>query len=115
MNELKINFDHKEYSIAFFGIAFISVVFGLVLGGLIDASFRNAQKDGEWKDRTYAKSSAYFAMQSSANILVLLAFTKTTIYFVPWLQLSVSGALFAVLLFTCPRNLVDNALRITNF
>jgi hypothetical protein len=34
---------------------------------------------------------------------------------VPWLQLSISGALFSVLLFVSQRNLVDNALRLTKF
>jgi hypothetical protein len=111
--EWKINFDHKEHLGAFFMLAFSSVVFGLLLGGVIDTSFRKVQNDES--EKTYGRSVAYFALQASVNILVLMTLTKSTIYFLPWLQLSVSGALFAVLLFTSQRNLVDNANRITDF
>lgn len=109
------NFDHKELSIEFYSISLITVLLGLILGGVLDASVRKLQKDGEWKERKYAKAFSFFLLQSSINILVLLTFTKSTKYFVPWLQLSVSGALFSVLLFASQRNLADNALRITNF
>ena len=111
----KWNFDHKENTAKFFVIALSTVVFGLVFGGVIDASVRKAQGDGDWKTRKWARSLQYFLIQASINILVLITFTKSTIYFVPWFQLSVSGALFAVLLFASQRNLTDNALRITNF
>lgn len=109
------NFDHKEKSVYFFGICFATVVFGLVLGGSVDSLVRKIQDDGEWKERKYGKALNYFLLQASINILLLLMFTKSTIYFIPWFQLSVSGALFAVLLFTAQKNLADNALRITNF
>ena len=112
---IEINFDHKENNAIFFCICFLSVTIGLSLGGIIDSVVRNLQKDDEnWKNRKYNRSLSFFILQSSINIFVLMLFTKSSIYFVPWLQLSVSGALFAVLLFTSQRNLVDNALRITN-
>jgi len=113
---MEYNFDHKELSIEFFSISLSTVLLGLILGGVIDASVRKLQNDdGEWRNRKYKRALFFFLFQSSLNILVLLCLTKSSTYFVPWLQLSVSGALFSVLLFTSQRNLVDNSLRLTNF
>jgi hypothetical protein len=109
------NFDHRELSLKFFAIALCTVIGGLILGGIIDSVTRKLQNDGEWNKRQYLKSMRYFIFQASFNILILLLFTKSTVYFIPWFQLSVSGALFAVLLFAAQRNLTDNALRLTNF
>ena len=116
MTELtKYNFDHKEHTVEFFAVSFFTVVVGLSLGGIVDAATRKLQKDGEYSQRKYGKALGYFVLQSSINILLLIFLTKSTIYFLPWFQLSVSGALFAVLLFVGQRNLTDNALRLTNF
>lgn len=112
---MEYNFDHKELSIEFFCICLATVIFGLILGGIVDTGVRKLQKDGEWKERKYFKTLSYFLLQSSINILILLLFTKSFKYFITWLQLSVSGALFSVLVFTSQRNLVDNVLRLTNF
>jgi hypothetical protein len=114
MNDL-YDFDHKKYSLHFFLIALITVIAGLVLGGIIDASVRKLQKEGEWERRKWTNAFGYFLLQASINIVILMTLTKTTTYFLQWFQLSVSGALFAVLLFTAQKNLADNALRITNF
>lgn len=112
---MDINFDHKESIPKFFAIALGTIVLGLVLGGVIDALTRKLQKDGEWQARKYSRALQYFLLQASLNIALLIALAKSSRYFVPWFQLSVSGALFAVLLFSSQRNLLDNALRVTNF
>ena len=113
---LEHDFDRKESSIQFVGICMASVVIGLTLGGIIDATVRKVQKDDDiFENRKYGRAFTYFLAQAFFNILVLLLFTKASKNFVPWLQLSVSGALFGVLLFSAQRNLVNNVLRITNF
>jgi hypothetical protein len=113
---LERNFDHKENTLYFFGICFFSVAIGLSLGGLVDALVRKNQNDDEnYKNRDFSRSFLFFVLQASLNIIILILLTNSSKFFVPWLQLSVSGALFAVLLFTSQRNLVDNVLRITNF
>jgi hypothetical protein len=110
------NFDHQESSAIFFGISIASVTIGLALGGFIDATVRKFQKDDDdWKNRKFSKALGFFFVQTSLNIILLLSLTKMSKSFVPWLQLTVSGALFSVLLFTTQRNLVDNVLRLTNF
>ena len=112
---MEFDFDHKEDIVKFFKICLLTVLGGLLLGGFIDASVRKLQKDEEWENRKFIKAAAYFLLQSSINIAVLLILAKTFSNFVSWLQLSVSGALFSVLLFAGQRNLFDNALKITNF
>jgi hypothetical protein len=112
---MEINFDHKESIVKFFCICFLTVLAGLTIGGFIDAAIRKLQKDGEWETRKYSKALTYFFLQSLLNIAVLLTLAKTFPHFVSWLQLSVSGALFSVLLFAGQRNLFDNALKVTNF
>lgn len=109
------NFDQRENVAKFFGLSLSTIIVGLLLGGIIDSCIRKLQKDGEWKDRKYGKAVNYFLLQSSINIILLIALTRSTALFLPWFQLSVSGALFAVVLFIAQRNLADNALRITNF
>jgi hypothetical protein len=110
------DFDHKNKIIEFFLICFLSVTIGLFIGGTVDSTVRKMEKDeDDWRNRSYNRSLLYFVLQASINIAILILFTKSSIYFMPWLQLSISGALFAVLLFTTQRNLVDNALRITNY
>jgi hypothetical protein len=110
------NFDHSKNSVLFFSICLLSVTVGLSLGGFVDAIIRKWQHDDDdWRQRRYIRSLGFFFAQATLNIALLLAFVKSTQSFVPWLQLSVSGALFSVLLFTSQRNLVDNVLNLTNF
>lgn len=112
---MEINFDHKENTVKFFRTCLVTVLGGLLLGGFIDAVVRKLQNDKEWEERMLSKAAFYFFLQSSLNITVLLILAKTFPDFVSWLQLSVSGALFSVLLFAGQRNLFDNALKVTNF
>lgn len=90
---------------------------GLLAGGLIDASVRGLQKeDGEapWQRRKYARAAAFFVVQALFNIGLLLCLVRALPNFTRWFQQSVSGALFAVVLFSVQRNLADNALRMTS-
>lgn len=109
------NFDHKDRAVDFFAISLGAVAGGLFLGAVVDAAVRKLQRDGDWKERHLGKSAAYFVLQCSLNITILLLLTRFISSFHAWLQLSLAGALFSVLLFTAQRNLVDNALRLTNF
>ena len=112
------NYDTPENPLFFFCKVFIGVVGGLVLGSIIDWIFRTLQKEDNinWKTRNLSKSIFYFLLQISLNIIILLFLCIIfPIRFIEWLQLTVSGALFAVLLFLVQRNLVDNTLRITAF
>lgn len=113
---LATNFDHKESTPLFFGLCFASVTLGLLIGGCIDSVVRKAQReDDDWSARDFRRAVAFFILQVAINITLLLCLTKASDQFVPWLQLSVAGALFAVLLFAGQRNLANNVLRITRF
>lgn len=112
----ELNFDHKENIYKFFLISLLTVITGLSIGGLLDSFVRKMQKgEDDWKQRRYRKALGFFLLQASLNIAILISFTRSTELFIPWFQLSVSGALFSVLLFASQRNLVDNVLRLTNF
>ena len=116
MAAIDATFDNHKSATMFFGMGLLSVVGGLALGAFIDNVVRNMQKDDDdWRSRKLSKAYTYFFVQSFINIGTLFILTKISDRFVPWLQLTVAGALFAVLLFTTQRNLVDNVLRITNF
>jgi hypothetical protein len=94
-----------------------AVVAGLLAGGLIDLAVRKLQdEDAEapWQRRKYSRAFAYFVIQASLNIALLLFLVRFYPKFTQWFQLSISGALFGVLLFSVQRNLADNALRITS-
>jgi hypothetical protein len=110
------NFDRRENSLVFFSLCFVSVTAGLLVGGVLDSIVRKVQRDtDDWRDRQVGRAAAFFGLQVVLNILLLLVLTKTNDQFVRWLQLSVAGALFAVLLFAAQRNLANNVLRLTNF
>lgn len=115
MSLLPFDFDHKEIPLAFFAINLAAVSAGLVLGATVDTCFRKLQKDGAWQERRASRAAAFFVLQSTANILFFFILVRCLTFFLPWLQLSMSGALFSVLFFSSQRNLIDNALRITNF
>lgn len=110
------DFDHKESLPTFFVIGVTAVIAGLSIGGLVDSGTRKMQKaDDYFQNRTYSTSLSFFVLQACLNIALLIALSETFTNFISWYQLSISGALFSVLLFLPQRNLVDNALRITNF
>lgn len=112
---LDVNFDHQESVVGFYGICLASVSAGLLLGGFVDSIVRKIQKDDDrWQNRKLNRAVEFFLFQATLNIFLLFTLTRLHKDFVPWLQLTVSGALFAVLLFTAQRNMVDNVLKITD-
>ena len=112
-----MNYDQADYPFIFLCKVSIGVTGGLVLGSLIDTITRKVQNDTmEWKQRSLQKSLLFFIIQVVLNILVLLVLCNLyPTKFIKWFQLTVSGALFAVLLFAVQQNLINNSLRITMF
>jgi uncharacterized membrane protein len=106
--------DPKQFQY-FFVSCFLSVCVGLILGGLVNSVTTKIQNDpDDWTQRTFNKALLYLIVQISINILLLSIIIHFNKHFVLWFQLTVSGALFSVLLFTSQKNLVDNVLRLTN-
>lgn len=112
-----MEFDHSGNSAAFAGLTLGSIAAGLLAGGVVDALTRRLQSepdDATWQQRKYGRATAFFLVQCLFNIALLLALVRIFPRFTHWFQLSISGALFAVVLFSVQRNLADNALRITS-
>jgi hypothetical protein len=113
-----LNYDNSTHPLVFLGKVSFAVIGGLILGSIIDTSCRKIQNDDiiVWKQRNIGKALLFFLIQVLVNIIVLLILCS--IYpnkFIKWFQLSISGALFAVLFFSVQRNLLDNSLRISHF
>lgn len=101
----------------FVGSIFVASLLGLGLGALLDAAFAKAQGDNppSYLDRDRSRAALFFVLQLLANIVILLAIIRAWPMFVPWFQLTLSGAIFAVLFFSVQNNLQTNVLRITAF
>jgi hypothetical protein len=118
MLEDMINYDQSDKPLVFFSKVSFGVIGGLVLGALIDTVCNKLQNDNsvEWRQRSIYKSILFFIIQIVLNIMILLFLCLVfPEQFIKWFQLTISGALFAVLLFAVQRNLIDNSLRITLF
>jgi hypothetical protein len=110
-----LDYDNPNRPTVFFFKVFAGVLGGLCLGSLIDSLCRMLQKDdpSDWRQRSYAKSLLFFFIQIALNIIVLLIICWIfPLTFLEWLQLTISGSLFAAILFIAQHNLVNNALRI---
>jgi high-affinity nickel permease len=94
-----------------------AVLAGLFLGSLIDSLCRTLQKgEFDWRLRNTPKSILFFIIQISINIIIVLLLCRIfPLRFLEWLQLTISGSLFATVLFITQQNLVNNALRIFYF
>ena len=115
MNSSSIT-DYPENFYYFFASCFLSISVGLILGGLVNGTISKIQNDDDdWKLRTLSRSFLFLVLQSSLNIILISIIIRTNKHFVSWFQLTVSGALFSVLLFSAQKNLQDNVLRLTNF
>lgn len=117
MLEDMINYDQSNKPFIFLFKVSFAVIGGLVLGSIIDTLCRKLQNDNiEWEQRSKYKSFLFFIIQIILNIIILLVLCN--VYpnnFLKWFQLTISGALFAVLFFAVQQNLINNTLRITNF
>jgi hypothetical protein len=110
-----LNYDNASRPTVFFLKVFAGVLGGLCLGSLIDSLCRMLQKEDapDWRQRSYVKSLLFFLMQIALNIIILLIICWIfPLTFLEWLQLTISGSLFAAILFIAQHNLVNNALRI---
>ncbi len=110
-----LNYDNPDRPFVFFIKVFCGVLGGLCLGSLIDSLCRVLQKDdpSDWRQRSYAKSILFFLIQIALNIIILLIICMIfPLTFLEWLQLTISGSLFAAILFIAQQNLVNNSLRI---
>ena len=113
-----MNYDEATRPFMFLLKVSFGVMGGLVLGSLVDTTCRKLQNDDnvEWQQRSLKKSLFFFILQIILNIIILLILC--VIYpskFIKWFQLTISGALFAVLLFAVQQNLIHNSLRISYF
>lgn len=113
VNEM-LDYDNPNRPIIFFIKVFCGVLGGLCLGSLIDSLCRILQKDDiDWRQRPFVKSLIFFLIQIALNIIILLVICMIfPLTFLEWLQLTISGSLFAAILFITQQNLVNNALRI---
>jgi hypothetical protein len=110
-----LDYDNPNRPFVFFIKVFIGVLGGLCLGSLIESLCRALQKEeaSDWRQRPYVKSLLFFLFQIALNIIVLLIICMIfPLTFLEWLQLTISGSLFAAILFITQQNLVNNALRI---
>jgi hypothetical protein len=110
-----LDYDNPSRPTVFFFKVFAGVLGGLCLGSLIDSLCRALQKDdpSDWRQRSFVKSLLFFFIQIALNIIVLLIICWIfPLTFLEWLQLTISGSLFAAILFIAQHNLVNNALRI---
>jgi hypothetical protein len=112
----KMQYDRSENAGLFCFLALSSIFGGLFLGSLVDTIVRKIQNDSDpWNDRQKSKAFRYFLLQGVINVGLFLACTRLIPNFVSWLQLSVDGALFAVVLFASQRNWIENVNSITNW
>jgi hypothetical protein len=110
-----LDYDNPNRPTVFFFKVFAGVLGGLCLGSLIDSLSRALQKDdpSDWRQRPFVKALLFFLIQIALNIIVLLIICMIfPLTFLEWLQLTISGSLFAAILFITQQNLVNNALRI---
>ena len=108
-----MNYDDPIHPLHFILKVSIGVIGGLILGALIDTSCRKLQNETE--PNRY-KAILFFIIQIFINIILLLILSCVfQNQFIKWFQLTISGALFAVLLFAVQTNLINNSLRISKF
>ena len=114
----EFEYDQANKPFMFLFKVSFGVIGGLVLGSIIDSICRTLQNEDnlQWKQRSIYKSFLFFIIQIILNISILLILCQVyPTKFLKWFQLTISGALFAVLLFAVQQNLINNSLRITYF
>jgi hypothetical protein len=110
-----MQFDRTENAYYFFPLVFSSIIIALFGGSIIDTTVRKLQNDdNDFKTRSKFKAFWFFMLQSFINVLVMLILVRSFTSFTTWLQLSISGAFFAVVFFVSQRNYTDNVNALTN-
>lgn len=108
-------FDKSDNAYYFFALTLGSVALALLGGSLVDTLVRKVQNDNaDFKERSKLKALGFFVIQSFINVFIFLILIRCIPSFTQWLQLSISGALFAVVFFISQKNLTDNVNALTN-
>lgn len=103
----------------FFRNTILACVFALFIGGLINSFscevLKHLQIDPKnEKSVVYHKALIGFSFQLITIIVFLLVCVQINKNFIAFMQLTVSGILFSVLLFSVQYNLFDNAMTLTD-
>jgi hypothetical protein len=97
----------------FFAYLAVASVLGLLVGAIIDNSINKMQGTAT-VERWHC--GGYFALQLSINIVLLYIINSLVPRgFIPWMLITLSGFLFALLLFTVQQTLSSNALCFAKF
>jgi hypothetical protein len=93
----------------------VASVCALIAGSLIDNCIRAMQPLDE-KEKPKRKDAAlFFLVQLCMNIGFIIFLNHVSKQFIPWLQVSSSGWMFSVLVFTVQDRFVKNTISITSF
>ena len=110
-----MEFDKSDNAYVFFALTFASVGVALLVGSLVDTCVRKLQNDpNDFKSRSKLKAFGYFALQTFVNVFIFLMLVRFVPNFTKWLQLSISGALFAVVFFLSQKNWTENVNALTD-
>jgi uncharacterized BrkB/YihY/UPF0761 family membrane protein len=112
-----MEFDKSNNAYYFFTVTIGSIIVALLSGSIIDTTVRKIQNDttSDWTSRSRLKALLFFLLQTFINVFIFLCLVRCIKTFTKWLQLSISGALFAVVFFVSQRNWSENVNAITNF
>ena len=110
-----MEYDKSDNAYSFFAVVFGSVGAALLAGSLIDTSVRKLQNESDdFKLRSKLKAFGYFSLQLFINVFIFLMLVRYIPNFTKWLQLSISGALFAAVFFISQKNWTENVNALTN-
>lgn len=103
--------DRRSPWIENFIATLVPALIALLSGGVIDNVFEKVQ------DNNLSRGSCikFFSMQLLTNIVLLIFFLRQFIWFITWMQLTISGIVFAVLFFAVQNTLSENALCAVKF
>jgi hypothetical protein len=103
--------DRRSPWIQNFLATLVPSLIALLSGGIIDNIFEKIQ-DGS---QTRVSCIKFFSLQLLTNIFLLIFFLRKFVWFITWMQLTISGIIFAVLFFAVQNTLSDNALCAVKF
>lgn len=103
--------DRRSPWIQNFVATLLPALVALLTGGIIDNVFEKVQ--GSETNR--GECIKIFSLQLLTNIILLIFLLRQYIWFITWMQLTVSGIVFAVLFFAVQETLSKNALCAVKF
>jgi hypothetical protein len=103
--------DRKSPWVENFLATLLPALLALVSGGFLDNVFERIQ------DNNVSRGACikFFSLQLLVNIVLLIFFLRRYIWFITWMQLTVSGIVCAVLFFAVQNTLSENALCAVKF